>query len=81
MLAGIIILMVPAGTLEMEELEKRIAAGVCIALGVPFAVAQYSPFVIRAEALALGLRNRADCNGIHQLLLLARVHSIARLLD
>ena len=42
-LAGIIILMVPAGALEMEELEKRIAAGVCIALGLPFAVASILP--------------------------------------
>ena len=44
-LAGIIILMAPAGTLEMEELEKRITAGVCIALGLPFAVASILPLL------------------------------------
>jgi MFS family permease len=43
-LAGTILLMVPADTLEMEELEKRIAAGVCIVLGLPFAVASVLPF-------------------------------------
>jgi hypothetical protein len=77
-LAGIIILMAPAGTLEMEELEKRITAGVCIRPGTALCRGQYSPFVIRAEAVALGLRNRADS---HQLLFLAYLHSIARLLD
>ena len=33
------------GPLEMEELEKRITAGVCIALGLPFAVASILPLL------------------------------------
>jgi hypothetical protein len=47
LLAGIILLLVPATTLEMEEFEKLITAGICILLGLPLAAASILPLLVK----------------------------------
>ena len=48
-LAGVALLLLPASALEMTEAEKFIAAGVCIALGLPFTAASILPMLFHPK--------------------------------